>query len=446
MLSNYHRQADAAEILLKQFHKTINYSIFGFVSAIEGGVVYVTGLKGLVVLGGVCFIQDAQGEKIYAEVIGFDGEKTKILPARATGKIKAGLKVFYVIQDIVYPSNDWLGNVVNAFGEVFEEGIFKNLAFGDTAYPLRAVPPLASQRRSFGKRLETQHPIFNSFLPICKGQRIGMFAGSGVGKSTLMSFFAKNIEADVIVIGLIGERGREVNDFIHKTLNEETRKKCIIVAVTSDEAALIKRRGAYLTLTIAEYFRDIGKNVVLLFDSLTRLCEAQREIGLMSGEPPAMRAFPPSAFTELMALCERSGPGSEEKKQGDITAFFTVLVQGGDMEEPVADCARGTLDGHIILEREIAERGLYPAVNILKSVSRSLPECASKEENQILKKTRRLMAEFKDVEPMVRLGVYKKGASPVVDYAVEQYPQLEEFLYGDAIVETEKCFEFLDKF
>ena len=274
---------------------------------------------------------------------------------------------------------------------------------------------------------------------------MGMFAGSGVGKSTLMSYFARNVDADIVVIGLIGERGREVNDFVNKTLTEEIRKKCVIIAVSSDESALVKRRGAYLTLTVAEYFRDQGNNVVLLFDSLTRLAEAQREIGLMAGEPPAMRAFPPSSFTEVMGLCERAGPGHYSDKGGDITAFFTVLVQGGDMEEPVADCVRGTLDGHIVLDRQIAERGLYPAVDILKSVSRALPDCAHPEENDLIQRVRYIISEFKEIEPMVKLGIYKKGLSAETDYAVAIYPEIEKTLYSSDIYNFETIFNKLSE-
>jgi flagellum-specific ATP synthase len=442
----YHRNSDALHTVLSQIKQIKSYDIYGYVYGITGGIVLASGLKGLVVYGGVCFIKTADNKDIYGEVVGFEGEMTKILVSSAIGHIKIGLKVYIQNKNDIYPCDAWLGNVIDAFGNINQDGIISPLPFGDTAYPLRGTPPLAAQRRGFGGRLETQNPIFNSFLPICNGQRVGLFAGSGVGKSTLMSFFAKNIDADVVVIGLIGERGREVNDFIHKTLTPQMRDKCIIIAVSSDEAALIKRRGAYITLAVAEYFRDKGKNVVVMFDSLTRLAEAQREIGLMSGEPPAMRAFPPSAFSEVMALCERSGPGCNNTTQGDITAFFTVLVQGGDMDEPVADCVRGTLDGHIVLEREIAERGLYPAVNILKSISRSLPDCASADENNILQKTKRLLSEYKDVEPMVKLGVYKKGFAPQTDRAVDLYPTLEDFLYqSNVTMNTADTFSNLEQ-
>jgi flagellum-specific ATP synthase len=344
-------------------------------------------------------------------------------------------------QQSISPSEAWLGKVVDAFGKIIsQDGRNISLPHGEKQVPLRALPPAAASRRSLGERLETKTNFMNSFLPICRGQRIGLFAGSGVGKSTLLSHLARNIDADIVVVGLIGERGREVNEFVHKTLTPEMHEKCVIVAVSSDQSALLKRRGAYLSLSIAEYFRDMGKNVLLLFDSLTRLAEAQRQIGLMAGEPPAMRAFTPSCFTEVMGLCERAGPGVINDNGGDITAIFTVLVQGGDMEEPIADCVRGTLDGHIIMDRAIAERGLYPAIDILKSVSRSLPDCATDEQNKILKEARRVIAEYKDIEPLVRLGVYKQGASPHSDKAVMLYPDIERFIYNLSSSVTEESF------
>ncbi|MEM6602842.1 MAG: FliI/YscN family ATPase [Pseudomonadota bacterium] len=441
---NYHQEKDAQREVISQLRDISNYEIYGKVYGISGGVVLVSGLKGLVTLGGVCHIETDNGERIYGEVIGFEDDMTKILFACRIGMIRSGLRVYAAKDDAIYPCESWLGHTLNAFCHIQKDGKFIDMPRGDMAYALKNMPPLASQRRGFGKRLETQSNIFNTFLPICEGQRIGLFAGSGVGKSTLMSHFAKFIEADIIIIGLIGERGREVNDFIRKTLNENLQKKCIIVAVSSDEPALLKKRGAYLSLTLAEYFRDQGKNVVLLLDSLTRLAEAQREMGLMAGEPPAMRAFPPSCFTEIMGLCERAGPGREDSNDGSITAFFTVLVQGSDMEEPVADCVRGTLDGHVVMDRDIAERGLYPAIDVLKSVSRSLPDCATEEENLTLKKSRRLLSLYKEVEPMVKLGVYKKGLSKETDNAVDIYPDMEEFLYASDLTPTEQSFSYLE--
>jgi len=409
----------------------------GKVEAVQGGIIHVTGISDMVRVGDICHIVDdlfynAQNNTIiYGEVISFTKDTVKILGSDGDAGVRANMYVIPQKKQSIAPSKHWLGCVVDAFGCVIDEfGNKKKAPQGTQEMPLKASPPDAAKRRSLGERLETNTNFTNSFLPICRGQRIGLFAGSGVGKSTLLSHLARNVDVDIVVVGLIGERGREVNEFVHKTLTPEMRKKCVIIAVSSDQSALLKRRGSYLTMAVAEYFRDQGKNVLLLFDSVTRFAEAQRQIALLAGEPPAMRAFPPSAFSESMGLCERAGTGCYGDKGGDITAIFTVLVQGSDMEEPIADCIRGTIDGHILLDRTIAERGLYPAVDILKSVSRALPDCATEEENDILKKARRIIAEFKDIEPMVRLGVYKQGASPVTDQAVALYPQLEAFLYN----------------
>jgi flagellum-specific ATP synthase len=411
--------------------------IFGTVDAVQGGIIHVTGLSGIVSVGDICHIvydlsvQTHNTHIIYGEVISFSKDSVKILSSSGDSGIKSGMFVIPQKHLSIMPSDDWLGCVVDAFGCVLDDAGRKiSLPKGLDEIMLKSPPPDAAYRRGLGERLETNTNFTNSFLPICRGQRVGLFAGSGVGKSTLLSHLARNVDVDVVVVGLIGERGREVNEFVHKTLTPQMRKKCVIIAVSSDQSALLKRRGSFLTMAVAEYFRNQGKNVLLLFDSVTRFAEAQRQIGLMAGEPPAMRAFPPSVFSEIMSLCERAGPGFRGDKGGDITAIFTVLVQGSDMEEPIADCVRGTIDGHILLDRVIAERGLYPAVDILKSVSRSLPDCAKDTENTAINTARRLLAEYKDIEPMVRLGVYKQGASATTDRAVALYPQLEKFIYN----------------
>jgi flagellum-specific ATP synthase len=442
--------------VITQYKTTLEHiaykHIFGTVEAVQGGVVHVVGLDGAVSVGDICHIVDdlskihQEHDAIYGEVISFSKGLIKILSSTGDIGIKSGMYVIPQKHISIMPCDDWLGCVVDAFGCVLDDtGRKRILPKGTQEIALKSLPPDAANRRGLGGRLETNTNFTNSFLPICRGQRMGLFAGSGVGKSTLLSHFARNVDVDVVVVGLIGERGREVNEFVHKTLTPEMQKKCVIVAVSSDQSALLKRRGSYLTMAVAEYFRDQGKNVFLLFDSVTRFAEAQRQIGLIAGEPPAMRAFPPSCFSEIMGLCERAGPGLLNDKGGDITAIFTVLVQGGDMEEPIADCVRGTIDGHILLDRTIAERGLYPAVDILKSVSRSLPDCAKDSENKLLNSTRRLLAEYKDIEPMVRLGVYKQGASESTDRAVNLYPHIEKFIYNLNHIKTSETFETLEK-
>lgn len=424
--------------------------MYGMVEAVQGGIVNVTGLNGKVQVGDMCHIvSDLSHDKIennviYGEVVSFDRQSVKVLTSSGDQGIYSGMYVIPKNIQSIQPSDSWLGHVIDAYGYVYTtDGKKQLLAQGDEAITLKSIAPNAANRRGLGSRIETHTNFINSFLPICRGQRIGLFAGSGVGKSSLLSHLAQNVDVDVVVVGLIGERGREVNEFVNKTLTEEMRKKCVIIAVTSDQSTLLKRRGSYLTMAVAEYFRNQGKNVLVLFDSITRFAEAHRQIALTAGEPPAIRAFPPSCFSEIMALCERAGPGITNDKGGDITAIFTVLVQGGDMEEPIADCIRGTIDGHILLERSIAERGLYPAVNILKSVSRALPHCATDAENTTLNKARRLLADYKDIEPMVRMGVYKQGTSPMSDKAVAIYPKLEEFIHNLQKNTTEETFQKL---
>src|SRR5262249_49252891 len=259
----------------------------------------------------------------------------------------------------------------------------------------------------------------------CRGQRMGIFAGSGVGKSVLLSMLARNVAADVSVIGLVGERGREVQEFLQEDLGEAGLARSVVVVATSDEPALMRRQAAYLTLTIAEFFRDEGQDVLVLMDSVTRFAMAQREIGLSAGEPPTAKGYTPTVFTELPRLLERAGPGPEE---GTITGLFTVLVEGDDHNEPVADAVRGILDGHIVLERSIAERGRYPALSVLKSLSRAMPNCNSEKEQALVAKARAILSVYEDMAELIRLGAYKTGTNAEVRRAITREPQLEAFL------------------
>jgi len=315
------------------------------------------------------------------------------------------------------------GRVVNALGEPIDgKGA---LLLGPSPCAFRNTPPLAHARRRVGAPLDLGVRALNTFVTCCRGQRMGIFSGSGVGKSVLLSMLARNVVADVTVIGLIGERGREVQEFLQDDLGEAGLARSVVVVSTSDEPALMRRQAAHVTLAIAEYFRDEGKDVLVLMDSVTRFAMAQREIGLSAGEPPTAKGYTPTVFTELARLLERAGPGTE---QGTITGIFTVLVDGDDYNEPIADAVRGILDGHIVMERAIAERGRYPAINVLKSVSRTMPRAADQAYLPVLTRARQIMATYADMEELIRLGAYRAGTSAEVDEAIRLHKPLEAFL------------------
>ena len=290
----------------------------------------------------------------------------------------------------------------------------------------RAEAPPAITRRRLGARLNTGLAVFDTLLPIVRGQRIGLFAGSGVGKSTLLADLARGVQADVVVIALIGERGRELREFIEEVLGPEGMARAVVVAATSDQSPLMRRRCAWSAMTVAEHFRDRGHHVLFLADSITRFAEAHREIALASGEAPSYRGFPPSTSQMIMALAERSGPGPEGG--GDISAIFSVLVAGSDMEEPVADILRGVLDGHVVLDRAIAERGRFPAVDVLRSVSRSLPHAATAAENALIARVRAALGLYAESELMINAGLYAPGSDPRLDEAVRLHPALDGFV------------------
>ena len=339
--------------------------------------------------------------------------------------VRRGCKaVVSSVAGAVRPSVRWLGRVLNAMGEPIDgKG---TLPAGHSPYGFRNAPPPAHARRRVGEPLDLGVRALNTFTTCCRGQRMGIFAGSGVGKSVLLSMLARNVTADVIVIGLVGERGREVQEFLQDDLGDSGLARSVVVVSTSDEPALMRRQAAYLTLAVAEYFRDEGKDVLVLMDSVTRFAMAQREIGLSAGEPPTAKGYTPTVFTELPRLLERAGPGTD--KQGTITGLFTVLVDGDDHNEPVADAVRGILDGHIVMERAIAERGRYPAINVLKSISRTMPKSADPAFLPVIMRAKQSMATYADMEELIRLGAYRPGSSAEVDEAIRLHGPLEAFL------------------
>jgi flagellum-specific ATP synthase len=325
---------------------------------------------------------------------------------------------------VVTPDDRWLGRVINALGEPIDGG--PPLKQGGHPIPLRNLPPPPHSRQRMGGQLDLGVRAVNTFLATCRGQRMGIFSGSGVGKSVLLSMMARYTEADISVIGLVGERGREVQEFLEDDLGPDGLARSVVIVATGDEPALMRRQAAYMTLATAEYFRNQGKQVLCLIDSLTRFAMAQREIGLSAGEPPTSKGYPPTTFGELARLLERAGPGAQG--QGSITGLFAVLVEGDDTNEPVSDAVRGIVDGHIVMDRSIADRGRYPAIDILKSVSRSLPRAFTDSQNAIVRRAKQVISTYEDMAELIRLGAYRRGADPKVDEALKLYPMIEEFL------------------
>ncbi len=399
--------------------------VFGRVKTVQGLLIEVVGPVRALRVGGRVTIETTAGETLASEIIGFREGHALCLPFGPVTGVRLGCRAVFQSHDgAVYPGEEWLGRVVNANGEPIDgKG---PLPRGPTAYGLKQQPLPAHARARVGAPLDLGVRALNTFTTICEGQRMGIFAGSGVGKSVLMSMMVRNTSADVAVVGLVGERGREVQEFITDYLGEAGLRRAVVVVATSDEAALMRRQAAYLTLTLAEYFRDQGRRVLCMMDSLTRFAQAQREIGLAIGEPPTAKGYPPTVFTELPRLLERAGPGLVNS--GSVTGLFTVLVEGDDHNEPIADAVRGILDGHIVMERAIAERGRYPAVNVLRSISRTMPGCVPVPVRPVLQRAREFMSVFSDMEELIRLGAYRKGSDPVVDRAIALHPAFEAFL------------------
>ncbi|HKG85847.1 MAG TPA: flagellar protein export ATPase FliI [Beijerinckiaceae bacterium] len=400
------------------------FEVYGRVAAVRGLLIEIAGPVAAMHVGGRIEIETGRGGMVPCEVIGFSGERTLAMPFGALAGVRRGCPA-HVRDEIVgvRPSRGWLGRVVDALGRPIDgKG---PLPQGPTVRPFRADPPPAHARRRVGAPLDLGVRAMNTFLTVCAGQRMGIFSGSGIGKSVLLSMFARYTAADVAVIGLVGERGREVQEFLQDDLGAEGLARSIVVVATSDEPALMRRNAAYLTLALSEHFQDEGAAVLCLIDSITRFVMAQRDIGLAGGEPPTAKGYTPTVFNELPRLLERAGPGTGA---GTITGMFTVLVEGDDHNEPIADAVRGILDGHVVMERQIAERGRYPAINVLKSISRTMPRACDPAYLPVVQKARAVLATYADMEELIRLGAYRAGASPEVDEAIALMPELVAFL------------------
>ncbi len=411
--------------LLPLIPKIETFKKYGRVVRVVGLMIESAGPASSV--GDICYIwlnrsEEEEQSYILAEVVGFKEERVILMPYTDIQEIASGCLVEGTGKPLeVQVGANLIGQVLDSLGRPIDGS---PLPKGLQTVRTEQDPPNALRRPPINDKLSVGVKAIDGMLTVGSGQRVGIFAGSGVGKSTLLGMIARNTEADINVIALIGERGREVREFIERDLGPEGLKKTIVVAATSDEPALMRIKGAFTATAIAEYFRDKGKNVMLMMDSVTRVAMAQREIGLAVGEPPATRGYTPSVFAILPKLLERTGTN----ENGTITAFYTVLVDGDDMNEPIADAVRGILDGHIVLDRALANKGQYPAINVLKSVSRLMNHIAEPEHVEAANKLRQLYYKYAESEDLINIGAYKKGTSPEIDQAIEYEPLITNFL------------------
>lgn len=401
-------------------------SASGSVQRLQGLAIRVEDRLGMLKLGDCVELETDIGE-VAAEVVGFEqGAATCVALGDVVGVRTGASARFCEGGSAIRPSDAWLGRIVDGLGRPTDgKGA---LAEGPIAYRRLAPAPRPAQRARLAGPLEFGVRALDLFTPALVGQRLGVFAGAGVGKSTLLGMLARNVACDVVVIALIGERGREVREFVEDVLGPAGLARAVVVAATSDEAPTLRRAAAYTALSVAERFRDQGRNVLLLMDSLTRIAAAQRELGAAAGELPTARGFTPSVFSLLPAIIERAGPGLEGAGAGAITGVFSVLVEGGDLDEPVADATRALLDGHIVLDRRIADSGRFPAVDVLRSVSRTAVEALSSEERALMRRARALLAVHDDMREMIRIGAYKSGADGEVDRSILFARRLETVL------------------
>jgi flagellum-specific ATP synthase len=405
----------------------------GRVVGVSGLSAEVSGLAGHLSIGDRLALCPRQGSPVPAEIVAFHNGLAKAMAFASLEGLGPGARAIAEPSGLRFggaatlaPSSDWLGRIIDPLGRPLDG---KGPLHSGPSRRVSAAPPAATNRARLGPRLDFGVRALNCFATCRQGQRLGLFAGSGVGKSALLGMLTRGAECDAAVLALVGERGREVREFVEDELGEGLARSVVVVA-TSDAPPLLRRETAYAAMTVAEHFRDEGQSVLLLMDSVTRFCMALREIGLSAGEPPATRGYPPSVFAELPRLLERAGPGLERGSgpSGHITALFTVLVEGDDINDPVADAVRGILDGHVILDRRITEGGHYPAIDVLRSLSRTANGSNSAEENALAARARAILALHADMADLVRLGAYRSGADPAVDEAVAVTPRLDAFL------------------
>lgn len=424
--------------LLEVIEQTDTYKRYGKVLGVVG--LMIKSLGPAAKMGEICLIhpESKQQAPILSEVVGFDKDKLILMPYTEVSEIGPGCLVEATGKPLMIKvGRSLIGQTVDAIGNPLDKSA---LPKGLKSYLTERQPPNPMKRPPIDEPIEVGVKAIDTLLTVGKGQRIGIFAGSGVGKSTLLGMIARNSEADVNVIALIGERGREVREFIEKDLGEEGLKKSVVVVATSDQPALMRIKGAYTATAICEYFRGLGLNVNLMMDSVTRVAMAQREIGLAVGEPPTTKGYTPSVFSILPKLLERTGTN----ETGTITAFYTVLVDGDDMNEPIADAVRGILDGHFVLDRKLAELGQFPAINVLKSISRVMNQIAEKDHLVAAQRLRTLLATYEENNELIQIGAYKHGSNNRIDEAILFQPAILEFLRQD-IVESVSFDESIEK-
>jgi len=420
--------AIATSSLQRQIQTIVPYGLTGQVTRVVGMTAHVRGMPAP--LGAVCRIESGQRDGIDAEVIGLNEAEVILQPYGELVGIKRGdtVRLIHSTQRIRV-GEGLLGRVINARGEFIDDDLPPVLP---ESLMLQGAPIAPLKRPRITERLETGVRAIDSLLTCGQGQRLGIFAGSGVGKSTLLGQLAKYASADVNVVVLVGERGREVREFLERDLGPEGRRRSVLVVATSEESALLRRQCAHVGTAIAEYFRDQGKNVLLMMDSVTRYALAQREIGLAAGEPPATRGYPPSVFALMPRLLERSG----RTERGSITGLYTVLVEGDDTNEPIADTVRGILDGHIVLSRDLAHKAHWPAIDVLGSISRLMNDLADENHLAASRQLKQLLAAYRQTEDLINIGAYQNGSNRTVDRAIQLKPKIDEFLQQSANAHT----------